>query len=236
MSHAHPDVPATRIPLSQITDHARNPTGTAPMEHPRKTMETVMEPFSPGRILTKNTADRNTLQDKRMNNLLMRTNRQIEPSTAYNRYPRTKASSSSSNQHTQTWIANQLYCNTPPSQLERSTSTCTHSSATDWLHIMVSKKNIAKNCTTTSRHSTSIAKASSKTKSIKKTMTHTMDPMTINKSSMMTTLTLTMSKSVLQHAANVTAALSPGMHYTSTFKKHAWYQNLAKAKNQSHLG
>ena len=89
-------------------DHTRNPTGTAPMEHPRNPMETVIEPFRTryianlGRTLTKDIADGDTLWDKHMNNLLTRTNRQIEPSTAYSKYPCTKASSSisSSNRHT----------------------------------------------------------------------------------------------------------------------------------------
>ena len=65
-------------------------------------METVMENFrtrdiaNPGKILTEDTVDQDTLCDKCMKNLLMRTNRQIQPSTAYNRYPRTEASTSTS--------------------------------------------------------------------------------------------------------------------------------------------
>ena len=226
--------------LSQITDHTRNPTRTAPIKHPKYPMKIIMEPFrtrnmaSLGKTLTKDTTDWDTLQDRHMNDLLTRTNTQIEPSTAYSRYFHTKASSSSSNQHAQTWIANFLYCSTPSSQPEIRTSTRTHSSATDRLRIMASKKNTIKNHTTTSKHSTSIAKASSKTKSIRKTTTHTMDPMTINRSSMITTSMLAMSKSILQHAVNVTAALLPRTHYTSTFEKHGERQNRQRQRNQSH--
>ena len=252
MFHAHLDVLATRIPPSQITDHTRNPTGTTPMEHSRNPMETVIELFRTrdianlGMTLTKDTADRDTLWDKCMDDLLTHTNRQIEPSTAYSRYPHTKASSSISssnqhtrtsiNQHTRTSIVNQLYCSTLSSQPESCTSTCTHSSLTDRLRIIASRKNTPKNCTTTSRHSMSIAKVSSKMKSIRKTTAHTMSPMTINKSSMMMTLMLTMLKSVLQHAINATAALPSKTPYTGTFKKHGWCQNQQKQKTQSHTG
>ena len=90
MFHAHLDVLATHIPPGQIMGHTRNPTGAAPMKHPRNPIETVMKPFSPGKILTKNTANRDTLWDRRMDNLLIRTNRQIELNTAYNRYYCTK--------------------------------------------------------------------------------------------------------------------------------------------------
>ena len=241
MSHAHLDVPAAHIPPGQIMDHTRNSTRTASIKNPRKRMKTVIEPFktrniaNPGRTLTKNTTNWDTLWDRRMNNLLTHTNRQIKLSTAYSKYSYTKASSSSSNQHTQTWIANQLYHSTPSSQPERRTSTHTHSNAIDQLRIMASKKNTAKNRTTTSRHSTSVVKASSKMKSIRKTTTHTIDPMTINKSNIMTTSMLTMLKSVLQHVANVTAAFFSRMPYTGTFEKHAWRQNWQKQNNQSHL-
>ena len=88
-----------------------------------------------GRTLTKDTTDRDTLRDRRMDDLLMLTNRQIEPSIACSRYPHIKSSSSSSsNRHTQTWIAHRLYCSTLSSQLETRTSTCTHSSATNSQH------------------------------------------------------------------------------------------------------
>ena len=239
---AHPDIPATCIFPGQITDHTRNPTGTALMKHPKNPMETVMEPFRTrdianlGKTLTKDTTDRDTLLDRRIDDLLTCTNRQIEPSIACNRYLCTKASSSSSNHHTQMWIANQLYCSTPSSQPESRTLTCTHGSSTDRLLIMASKKNMAKNCTTTSRHSTSIAKASSKTKRIRRTTTHIMDPMTFNKSSMMMTSMPTTSKSVLQHAANAPAALPSKTPYTSIFEKYAWGQNQQNQKNQNYTG
>ena len=243
MSHAHLNILATCISPGQIMDHTRNCTGIAHMKHPRNPMETVMEPFRTkdianlGKILTKDTIDQDTLWDKCMNNLLMHTNRQIEPSTAYSKNPGTKASSSiSSNQLIQTWIANQLYCSTLSSQPKSRTSTCLYSSVTNQLRIMASSKNTATNCTTTSKHSTSIAKASSKTKSIRKTTTHTMGPMTINKSSMRMTSTLTMLKSILQHVVNATATLPPKIPYTSTFEKHARHQNWQKQKTQSHTG
>ena len=244
MSHAHLDIPATRISPGQITDHIMNPTKTAPMEHPKNPMETVMESFRTrdianlGRTLTKNITDWDTFLDKRMDNLLTLTNRQIEPSTACSRHSHIKASttSSNSNQYTQMWIANQLYCSTPSSKLENRTSPCTHKSATNWLRIMANRKNKAKNCTMTSGNSTSIAKASSKPKSIKRTMTHTMNLMTINKSSIMMTLTPIILKSGLQHVANVTAALPLKTLYTSTFEKPAWRQNQQKQKGQNHMG
>ena len=162
MSHAHQDVPATCILTGQITDHTRNPTRTAPIEHPKNSMETVMESFKSrdianlGRTLTKDTADQNILWDKCMDNLLTHTNKQIEPSTLYSKYPHTKANSSinsnisSSNQHTQTWTANQPYRCTLSSQPESCTLTCTHNSVTNWLRNMASSKNTATNCTTTS--------------------------------------------------------------------------------------
>ena len=232
MSHAHPIVPLTCIPPGQIADHTRNSTETALIEHPRNPMNTIIEPFRTrdianlGRTPTKDTANQNTLWDKPMGNLLTRTNRQIEPSGAYSRYP----CISSSSRHTQMWIANQLYCSTLSSQLERCTSTRTHNSTTNWPRIMASSKNSATNCMTTSRHSTITAKASGKTKSIRKMTTHMMDPMTINKSSMMMTSTLTTSKSVLRHAVNATAALPPKMPYTSIFEKHAWHKTNKSKK------
>ena len=96
--YVHLDVPATRIPPGQITDYTRNPTKTAPIEHPKNFMETIMEPFrtrdiaNPGRTLTKDTTDRDTLWDRRMNDLLIRINRQIESSTACSGYPCIEAS------------------------------------------------------------------------------------------------------------------------------------------------
>ena len=157
---------------------------------------------NPGKRLTKDTIDRDTLWGKHMDNLLTCTNRQIELNIAYNKYHCTKASSSnSSNQHTQMWIANRLYCSILLSQLESCTLNCTHSNATNQLRTMASRKNVTKDCTATSKRSTSIAKTFSKTKSIKKTMciwmTCTTDPIIISMSSMMRTLRSITSKSVL---------------------------------------
>ena len=102
MSHMYLDVPATSIFLGQIIDHTKDFTETVPIKHPRNHMKTVMEPFktkdtaNPGRKLTKDTTDRDTHQDKCMNDLLTCTNKQIKLSTVYSRYHRTMASSSSS--------------------------------------------------------------------------------------------------------------------------------------------
>ena len=114
MSHAHLDVLATRIPLGQITDHTKNPTRTGPMKHPKNPMKTIMKLFRTryianiGKTLTKNTTNRDTFWNRFMDNLLTLTNKQIKLSTACNRYPCIEASTSTStsNQHTQTWIAN----------------------------------------------------------------------------------------------------------------------------------
>ena len=114
MSCLHLGILATRIPPGQITDHTRNLTGTAFMEHFRNLIKTIMKPFRTrdianlGKTLTKDTTDQDTLQDKHIDNLLTLTNRQIEPSTACSRYSRIKASTSSNSihRHTQTWIAN----------------------------------------------------------------------------------------------------------------------------------
>ena len=98
ISHAHPNILATHILRGQITDHTRNPTGTAFKKHPRNLRKTVMEPFRTrdivnlSRTLIKDTSDRDTLQDRRINNLLTLTNRQIEPNTACSRYPCIEAS------------------------------------------------------------------------------------------------------------------------------------------------
>ena len=104
MSHVYLDVPATHILPSKIMDHTRDPTETALIKHPKNHMETVTEPFKTrdtanlGRRLTKDTTDRDTRQDTHMDNLLNCTNKQIELSTAFSKYHRTKASNSSSSQ------------------------------------------------------------------------------------------------------------------------------------------
>ena len=72
------------------------------MEHPRNHMETIIKPFktkdtaNPDRKLTKDTINQDTRQDRHMDNLLTRTNKQTELNIVYSRYYRTETNSGSS--------------------------------------------------------------------------------------------------------------------------------------------